>query len=118
MATGTFPAFQSHVLSANWIAAEILPAPVNRPATMRGQPRGASVQSLILLDFRTVVVCAALIATSEVVLAREAPAAGGSTVTVSCSSPAGERQRNTISGLRREPLCDGEIQKPTLVKTR
>jgi hypothetical protein len=50
------------------------------------------VQSLILLDFRTVVVCAALVATSEVVLAQATPAAGGSVVTVSCSSHSGERQ--------------------------
>jgi hypothetical protein len=50
------------------------------------------VQSLILLDCRTIAVCAALIATSEVVLAPDAAAAGGSTISVSCSSQAGERQ--------------------------
>ena len=59
---------------------------------MRGRPRGGCVQSLILLDFRTVAVCAALIATSEVVLAQDASASSGSTITVSCSSQAGERQ--------------------------
>ena len=83
---------QSHDLFTRWIAGGLLRAAVDRPATMRGRPRGGCVQSLILLDFRTLVLCAALVATSEVVLAQDASAGGGSTITVSCSSQAGERQ--------------------------
>jgi Protein of unknown function (DUF3011) len=60
---------------------------------MRGRPRGGSVQSLILLDWRTVALCAALVATGEVVLAQDAHGSAGSTlVTVTCASLAGERQ--------------------------
>jgi Protein of unknown function (DUF3011) len=56
-------------------------------------PRGGCVQSLILLDFRTLVVCAALIATSEVVVAQDTQGSAASTlVTVTCASRAGERQ--------------------------
>ena len=51
------------------------------------------MQSLILLDFRTVALCAALIATSEVVLAQDAQRRPGSThMTVTCASQAGERR--------------------------
>ena len=53
---------------------------------MRGRPRGACVQSLILLDFRTVALCAALVATSEAVLAHDAASPfGTSIVESSCS---------------------------------
>jgi hypothetical protein len=38
------------------------------------------VQSLILLDFRTVVLCAALVATSEVVLAHGAASQSGTSI--------------------------------------
>jgi hypothetical protein len=65
---------QTHDLSSRWITGEILRAAVHRPATMRGRPRGGSVQSLILLDWRTVVLCAALVATSDVVLAQDVAA--------------------------------------------
>jgi hypothetical protein len=71
---------QSHDLLTCWIAGGILRAAVDRPATMRGRPRGGSVQSLILLDFRTVVLCAALVATSEVVLAHDASSQSGTSI--------------------------------------
>jgi hypothetical protein len=90
---GTFSASQTDDLSAHWIARGILRAAVYRPATMRGRPRGGCVQSLILLDRRTVAICAALIATSEVVLAQHPQGSPGSThVTVTCALPAGERR--------------------------
>jgi hypothetical protein len=38
------------------------------------------VQSLILLDFRTVVLCAALVATSEAVLAHDAASQSGTSM--------------------------------------
>jgi len=63
---------QTHDLSTRWIAGEILRAAVHGPATLRGRPRGGCVQSLILLDIRTVALCAALVATSEAVLAHDA----------------------------------------------
>ena len=51
------------------------------------------MQSLILLDRRTVAICAALIATSEVVLAQHPQGSPGSThVTVTCALQAGERR--------------------------
>ena len=53
---------------------------VRRPATLRGRPRAACVQSLILLDLRTVVLCAALVATSEVVLAHDAGSRFGNSI--------------------------------------
>ena len=53
---------------------------------MRGQPRGGCVQSLILLDFRTVALCAALVATSEAVLAHDAASQFGTSIIESCRS--------------------------------
>jgi hypothetical protein len=80
-------------LSTHWIVQAILRVAVHRPATMRGRPRGGCVQSLILLDCRTVAICAALIATSDVVLAQDAQGRPGSThMTVTCASQAGERR--------------------------
>ena len=77
---------QTHDLPTRWIVGEILRAAVHGPATMRGRPRGACVQSLILLDFRTVALCAALVATSEAVLAHDAASPfGTSIVESSCS---------------------------------
>ena len=65
-------------LSAHWNTGGILRAAVDRPATARGRPRGVSVQSLILLDIRTVVCAALLIAPQEVVLAQGAAVGGSS----------------------------------------
>jgi hypothetical protein len=53
---------------------------------MRGQPRGGCVQSLILLDFRTVALCAALVATSEAVLAHDATSQFETSIIESCWS--------------------------------
>jgi hypothetical protein len=39
---------QTDDLSLHWITGGILRAPIHRPATMRGRPRGGCVQSLIL----------------------------------------------------------------------
>jgi hypothetical protein len=51
------------------------------------------VQSLILLDCRTVAVCASLVAINGVALAQDAQGSPGSThVTVTCASQAGERR--------------------------
>ena len=83
---GTFSDSQTDALSTHWIAGGILRAAVNRPATVRGRPRGVSVQSLILLDIRTVVCAALLIAPSEVVLAQNAAVDGSSTkIAASCA---------------------------------
>jgi hypothetical protein len=58
---------------------------------MRGRPRGGCVQSLILLDFRTVVLCAALVATSEVVLAHDASSQSGTSIVESWWSVGAEK---------------------------
>lgn len=86
---------QTHDLSTRWIVGEILRAAVHRPATMRGQPRGGCVQSLILLDFRTVALCAALVATSEAVLAHDAVSQFGTSIVESSWSVGDEPAKDS-----------------------
>jgi hypothetical protein len=61
------------------------------------------VQSLILLDRRTVVLCAALVATSEVVLAHDAASQFGTSIVESWSSVGDEPAKDSALDIPADP---------------